>query len=101
MRRGLLYAALALPINLGIPLLIGILGRDLAAHTSPRFATADTAVVVRFHQHYAPYFRHLFGCPMTATEAAECRPATGWQDTEEWRQARELAKTVFQLQDPR
>jgi len=99
MRRSLLYAAVALPLYTAVPILIGIAGRDIAAKPSPRFPAADPAAVVRFHAHYNAYFRHLFGCPTTATDAAECRPAAGWIDTNEWHQARDLAKTVFALKD--
>ena len=92
------FLALALPLYLAVPLLVGIAGRGMLAKPA-RYPSVDDATLLAFHHHYDGYFRRRFGCSLTATDPQQCRPALGLEDTDEWRQARELAKRVFQLKD--
>lgn len=79
-----------------LPLLL--LLSSLAPAIQPDFEAKD---LLEFHAHYDVFFRDLFGCPRHTTTIQECAPAQGLRNAAEFRQARELAKKVFRLGEPK
>ncbi len=69
--------------------------------SAKRPATADftSTDLARFHFHYDAFFRSYFGCPSEALRLIDCRPVEGMTNYAAWKQARELAKTVFALEE--
>ena len=58
--------------------------------------------VLHFEVRWDPFIRKLFGCPLTGVidkPQEQCKLALGRLDYKDWRQARESAKKLFDLQD--
>lgn len=79
-----------------LPLLL--LLSSLAPAIQPDFEAKD---LLEFHAHYDVFFRDFFGCPHHSTTFEDCRPVETTRNLREFRQARELAKKVFRLGEPK